>query len=86
LKPFEEYTLFISREEPTLYRIPNLYLQLKKLLTSIIKKEGKYVTYNPSLVLTTQKGLNKFNRYYKEIKKNDIYWIAYYLDPRVKTR
>jgi len=31
------------------------------------------MTYDPSLILTTQKGLNKFNRYYKEIKKNDIY-------------
>jgi len=26
LKLFEEYTLFVSREEPTLYHIPNLYL------------------------------------------------------------
>jgi hypothetical protein len=42
--------------------------------------------YDPSLVLTTQKGLNKFNRYYKEIKKNNIYWIICYLNPRVKTR
>jgi hypothetical protein len=32
LKPFEEHTLFVSREEPILHRLPNLYLQLKKLL------------------------------------------------------
>jgi hypothetical protein len=86
LKPFEEHTLFVSREEPTLYRIPNLYLQLEKLLTSIVKKEGKYATYDPSLVLAAQKGLDKFNEYYKEMKKNDMYWIACCLDPRVKTR
>jgi hypothetical protein len=44
------------------------------------------VMYNPSLILTTQKGLNKFNKYYKEIKKNNIYWIICYLNSRVKTR
>jgi hypothetical protein len=26
LKPFKEHTLFISREEPILHRLPNLYL------------------------------------------------------------
>jgi hypothetical protein len=73
LKPFEEHTLFVSREEPTLHRLPNLYLQLEKLLLSIIKKEGVYAMYDSSLLEATQKGLDKFNKYYAEIKKNDIY-------------
>jgi hypothetical protein len=29
--------------------------------------------YDSSLLKATQKGLNKFNKYYIEIKKNDIY-------------
>jgi hypothetical protein len=48
-------------------------LKLKKLLTLITKKEGVYATYNPSLIKAAQKGLEKFNKYYAEIKKNDIY-------------
>jgi len=47
-----------------LYRIPNLYLKLETLLTSIVKKEGLYATYNPSLITAAQKGLDKFNKYY----------------------
>jgi hypothetical protein len=50
LKPFEEHTMFVSREEPTLHRIPNLYLKLDKLLQSIVKKQGVYATYDPSLI------------------------------------
>jgi hypothetical protein len=84
-KPFEEHTLFVSREEPTLLRLPNLYLNLDKLLQSIVKKEGQYATYNPSLIEATRKGLEVFNRYYLAMKKNDMYWIACTVDPRIKT-
>jgi hypothetical protein len=65
--------LFVSCEKPTLYWLPSLYLELKQLLTSIVKKEGVYFTYNPSLVKAAQKGLDKFNKYYTEVKKNNIY-------------
>jgi hypothetical protein len=84
LKPFEEHTMFVSREEPTLYRLPNLYLKLDKLLQSIIKKEGVYATYDPSLIKAAQAGLDVFNKYYLAMKSNDIYWIAWVLDPRIK--
>jgi len=30
-------------------------------------------TYNPSLIKAAQKGLDKFNKYYAKMKKNDIY-------------
>jgi hypothetical protein len=42
--------------------------------------------YDSSLLEATQKGLNKFNEYYIEIKKNDMYWIACCLDPRIKAK
>jgi hypothetical protein len=86
LKPFEEHTLFVSREEPTLHRLANLYLQLEKLLLSIIKKEGVYAMYDSSLLKATQKGHDKFKKYYTEIKKNDMYWIACCLDLRIKAK
>jgi len=50
-----------------------------------VKKEGEYTLYNPSFLQATQKGLDKFYKYYDKIKKNNIYWITYCLDPRVKT-
>jgi hypothetical protein len=46
LKPFKEHTKFVSHQEPTLHRILNLYLQLEKLLKSIINKEGVYSIYD----------------------------------------
>jgi hypothetical protein len=47
--------------------------KLEKLLTSIVKKEGVYFTYDPSLIKVAQKGLKEFNKYYNKIKKNNIY-------------
>jgi hypothetical protein len=73
LKPFEEHTLYVSREEPTLHRLPNLYLKLDILLRSIVKKEGVYATYDSSLIEATRKGLDVFNHYYLQMKKNDMY-------------
>lgn len=85
LKPFEEHTKYVSRDEPTLHRIPNLYLQLEKLLMSITRKQGEYATYDPALIKAAQAGLEKFNEYYTQMKENDMYWIASILDPRIKT-
>jgi hypothetical protein len=86
LKPFKDHILYVSRVEPILYRLPDLYLKLDKLLQSIIKKQGKYTSYNKTLIAAASKGLETFNRYYSAIKENDIYWIAYILDLRVKTK
>jgi hypothetical protein len=85
LKPFEQHTLHVSREEPTLHRIPNLYLKLDQILQSIIKKQGVYASYDPSLIEAARKGLEIFNKYYLAMKSNDMYWIACVLDPRIKT-
>jgi hypothetical protein len=71
------YVLYI---EPILYQLPDLYLKLDKLLQSIVKKQGKYINYNKTLIAAASKGLETFNRYYTIIKENDIYWIVYILD------
>ena len=86
LKPFEDHTLYVSRVEPTLYRLPDLYLKLDKLLQSIVKKQGKYASYDKTLITAASKGLETFNGYYTAIKENDMYWITCVLDPRVKTK
>jgi len=38
-----------------------------------VKKQGVYASYNPSLIKAAQKGLEKFNEYYLEMKSNDMY-------------
>jgi pantothenate kinase len=85
LKPFEQHTLYVSREEPTIHRVPNLYLKLDQLLQSIIRKQGDYASYDHSLIKAAKKGLEIFNKYYLAMKSNDMYWIASILDPRIKT-
>jgi hypothetical protein len=71
LKPFKEYTKFVSQKELTIYRVFNLYLKLKKLLDNIIRNNNK--KFDLSLVAAAKKGLKKFNKYYKAIKANNIY-------------
>lgn len=82
LKPFEEQTKYVSREEPTIFRIPHLYLKLDTLLKAIMKNESQ--KYDSALLAAARKGHDKFNKYYKAMKANDIYWIACVLDPRIK--
>jgi hypothetical protein len=53
LKPFEKLILFVSREELTIHRLPNLYLTLEGILKAIVKKEGEYALYDPSLLQAT---------------------------------
>jgi len=86
LKPFEDHTLYVSRNEPTIHRIPNLYLKLDQLLQGIVKKQGIYASYDKTLIEAARKGLEVFNKYYSAMKENDMYWIACVLDPRIKIK
>jgi hypothetical protein len=38
-----------------------------------VKKQGVYASYDPSLIEAAQKGLEKFNEYYLEMKSNNMY-------------
>ena len=73
LKPFEEYTLMVSREEPSLNLVPSLYVNLWSTLNQIIEKEGEYAAYDSLLIKAAEKGLEKFNGYWESIKSIDIY-------------
>ena len=62
-----------------------IYASLRTTLTSIKRKEGPFKNFNYNLVHAVNKGLEKFNKYFKLIKSNNIYFITTVLDPRVKT-
>ena len=85
LKPFKEFTQFVSKESPTLQITARIYASLRTTLTLIKRKEGLFKNFNYNLVHVVNKGLKKFNKYFKLIKSNNIYFITTVLDPRVKT-
>jgi hypothetical protein len=66
--------------------VPSLYIKIEKLLKSVLNKTGLFATINILLVIAIKKGYIKFEKYYNKIKENDIYWITYILDPRIKTK
>jgi hypothetical protein len=76
----------VSRKEPTITYIPRYYTDLELLLELIIKRRGEYNSYNISIIIVVKARLEVFKEYYSYIKENDIYWIAYILDPRIKTK
>jgi hypothetical protein len=59
---------------------------MEKLLKSVLNKTGLFATIDASLVAAAKKGYIKFEKYYDEMKENDIYWIACMLNPRIKTK
>jgi len=67
-----------------LSNILRLYYNLKTLFTLITKKTREYASYNPSLINAAKAKLKVFNKYYSYIKANNIYYIAYILNFRVK--
>ena len=81
LKPFTEYTQFVSRTQPSIQLSAHMYLQLENTLKGISKREGVYAEFDSTLVEAAKYGLEKFNEYNGYIKGNDIYYIASVLDP-----
>jgi hypothetical protein len=63
----------VSQDKPILSIIPSLYVKIKKLLKSIINKKDNYASFDASLVAAATKGYKKFQEYYNNIKKNNIY-------------
>ena len=86
LKPFKEFTQFVLKESPTLQITARIYTSLYTTLTLIKRKEGLFKNFNHNLVHAIDKGLEKFDKYFKRIKSNNIYFITTVLDPRVKTQ
>lgn len=85
LRPFDDFTKWVSRQEPTIQLSASLYVKLQNILNSIIKKEGEFAEFDATLVDAAKAGLTKFNEYFQYVEENDTYWIACVLDPRIKT-
>jgi hypothetical protein len=84
LKPFAEYTDFVSRVQPSIQLSTYMYLQLETTLKQISKREGDYTEFDKDLIDAVAIGLTKFNKYNRFIQGNDIHYIAVVLDPRIK--
>ncbi len=85
LRPFDDFTKWVLRQEPTIQLSASLYVKLQNTLNSIIKKEGQFAEFDVTLVDAAKAGLTKFNEYFQYMKENDTYQIACVLDPRIKT-
>ena len=48
LKPFEDFTKFVSRLEPTIAMSGELYMKLERQLRSIINREGEFALFDDS--------------------------------------
>ena len=86
LEPFNKYTDFISKQQPTIQNSAMLYKRLEQTLYRITKKEGEYAQFDKNLIDAVKVGLDLFNEYHSFMKSNDIYYLATILDPRVKTK
>lgn len=85
LKPFDDFTKWVSRRQPTLHMSASLYLKLEKLLTDASQRQGDFASIENNLALAAKTGLDKFKDYHDYMKANNIYYIAAILDPRIKT-
>jgi hypothetical protein len=86
LEPFNKYTNFISKQQPTIQNSAMLYKQLEQMLYRITKKEGEYTQFDKNLIDAVKVGLDLFNEYHSFMKSNNIYYLATILDPRIKTK
>jgi len=80
LKPFGDYTEYVSQHQPSVHMVTSLYLKLESTLKGITQRQGEYTQFDIDIVNAVKKGLVKFNKYYKYIQGNDIYYIVAILD------
>jgi hypothetical protein len=75
LQPFEDFTKFISRLEPTtsIAMSGELYMKLERQLRSIINREGEFALFDDSLIEAAKAGLSKLEEYSGYMKENNTY-------------
>ena len=86
LRPFEKFTEYVSREQPSIQMLARMYGEVGITLRSIIRREGDFSLIDDGLVIAVKKGKEKFDEYYKLLSENDLPYIATVLDPRIKTK
>jgi hypothetical protein len=85
LKPFSEYTEYVSREEPTLQMSARMYMDLNNLLSKASKKQAPFERLDHTITSAVEAGIDKFKEYFDAMKVVDLYFLATILDPRIKT-
>jgi len=86
LRPFEKFTEYVSREQPSIQMLARMYNEVGLLLQQISRKQGPYTNIDSGLVSAVKKGKETFDKYYGLLEEHDLYYIATILDPRVKTK
>jgi hypothetical protein len=84
LKPFNEFTKFVSSGRPTITITTGIYFGLSTHLKLAGACEGKYAEYDYVITNAVHSSLELFNKYYNTMDQNLIYYIASVLDPRIK--
>jgi hypothetical protein len=86
LKPFWEYTEYVSREQPSIQLTGQMYVQLESILKQISRREGPFSHFDNDIITAVNVGKEKFMKYKQLMEGNDIYYLATILDPRIKTQ
>lgn len=86
LRPFEKFTEYVSREQPSIQMLARMYAEVGVTLRQIIRQEGDFSSIDNSLIRAVQRGKDKFTEYYDILADTDLPYIATILDPRIKTK
>jgi len=86
LAPFNEYTEYVSRDNPSIHMAARMFEELHSILLAMKERRGDWQKVSAAITVSVSDGISLLEQYYDCIKGNDIYYIASVLDPRIKTK
>jgi len=81
LMPFYDFTLAISRAQPSLPEVLGIMWGLDDLLDDVANKEGQFGDVGDDIRDAFKAGVAQVEHYMELINNNIIYHVAYVLDP-----
>jgi hypothetical protein len=84
LQLFNKYTNLVSETLPTIITVFAIFSELEQHFKNAFSKQDIYMTCDPLIILAIQAGASRFNKYFKYIKSNVIFFVASVLDLRIK--
>mgnify|MGYP007046760254 FL=1 len=86
LAPFDEYTEYVSRDNPSIHMAARMFGELRSILLAIKERRGEWQKVSPTITVPVSDGISLLEKYHNCVPDSGIYYIASILDHQTKTK
>lgn len=81
---FDEITKTVSEKKALMRFAVSIYWDLHELFDAVVDRTGIYADLDPDIAAAFESARSKYDKHYRLMDENNLYYTALVLDPRIK--